>query len=152
MAIHRDFIFPWFKFELAMKRNNSFHNYICTFMKQRCIENIEYFITSWALVLCASDTILTHQYYMTTISMLKLAYKILIFLIKMYFLTSHSIEFKTKWLPVCRWHFQIDFLQCKLLYFALCLIERPVDNEPALVQIMAWHRTSMAYWYIYMRQ
>ena len=50
----------------------------------------------------------------------------------------------TKWLPFCRWHFQINFHAKKLWYFDPKFIEvpeGPFDFKPVLVQVMAWCRT-----------
>ena len=50
----------------------------------------------------------------------------------------------TKWPPIFRWHFQMHFLQWKCLNFYEELTEAvpivPINNIPALVEIMAWCR------------
>ena len=71
-----------------------------------------------------------------------------------YYLPYGSLESQTmilthlpwaKWLLFRRRHFQMHFYEWKLLYFDLnfteVLPEGPIDNKPALVQVMAWHRT-----------
>ena len=62
---------------------------------------------------------------------------------------SHSdmnlkhIEAETKWLPFCRQHFKLHFLEWKyinLFKISLKFVPRgPINNIPALVQIMALH-------------
>ena len=45
--------------------------------------------------------------------------------------------------------FSIHFLECKLLYLIKILFKfvtkGPINNIPALVQIMAWHQTTSHY-------
>ena len=51
----------------------------------------------------------------------------------------------TKWPLVCSRHFEVQFYEWKVLYFDLNLTEYipkgPIDNNSALVQVMAWRRT-----------
>ena len=61
--------------------------------------------------------------------------------------TAHQIqihtEVDTKMLPFYRWHIQIHSIVRKLFYLfkiSLKIVSKvPICNEPALVQIMAWH-------------
>ena len=51
-----------------------------------------------------------------------------------------------KWLPFHRWHFEMHFCEWKVLCFdaiSLRFVPKlPIDNKSALVQVMAWRRTS----------
>ena len=51
---------------------------------------------------------------------------------------------RDKWPPFSRRHFQMHFLQWKYMNFAEISLRfvpnGPINNIPALVQIMAWHR------------
>ena len=56
-------------------------------------------------------------------------------------------EWWTRWTPFRRLHFHVHFLQCKLLYFYILINfslkyvrKGPIENNPSLVQIMAWRR------------
>ena len=56
------------------------------------------------------------------------------------------IEAETKWPPFHRWHFQTHSLVMKRIEFQLkfhlpgkFVPKGPINNTPALVQIMAWH-------------
>ena len=51
------------------------------------------------------------------------------------------IEAGTRWTPFRRRHFHVHFHQWKLLYFFKYVRKDPIDNNPALVQIMAWRRS-----------
>ena len=47
-----------------------------------------------------------------------------------------------KWLPFCRWHFQMHFLERKLWYILIPILmefvlQGPIDQKSALVQVMA---------------
>ena len=60
---------------------------------------------------------------------------------------SHSVNWSpwTKWLPFRNRYFQMHFREWKVLYFGAtislkCFPRGPIDNNPALVQIMAWCR------------
>ena len=48
----------------------------------------------------------------------------------------------TKWMPFCRWYFQMHFHEwkfCILIKISPKFVPKhPIDNNPALVQIMAW--------------
>ena len=46
----------------------------------------------------------------------------------------------TKWLPLCRQHFQIHFLEWMQISLKFVPMGS-IDNTSALVQIMAWHQT-----------
>ena len=54
-------------------------------------------------------------------------------------------EAETKWPPFCRRQFQSHFLEWKVSYFDWyftdVIFQGPIDNKPALVQVMAWRRT-----------
>ena len=55
----------------------------------------------------------------------------------------HHIEFEAKWLLFCRRNFQMHFLESFLIYILtqislMFLPYGPINNRPALVQIMAW--------------
>ena len=57
------------------------------------------------------------------------------------------IEAQTKWLPFRRRHFQMHFLQWISITISLKFVPKgPIDNIPALLQIMAWRRPG---WCIY---
>ena len=49
---------------------------------------------------------------------------------------------REKWMPICKWHFQMHFLEWKCLNsdwnFTEVCSHGPIDNIPALVQLMAW--------------
>ena len=55
------------------------------------------------------------------------------------------IEAETRWPTFSRWHFQIHFLEWNvwiLIKISQSLFTKgPINNIPALVQIMAWHRS-----------
>ena len=62
--------------------------------------------------------------------------------------TVHQIQIQirteadTKLPPFYRWHIQIHSIVRKLFYlfkFHLIVSKSPIYNEPALIQIMAWH-------------
>ena len=59
--------------------------------------------------------------------------------------TAFNIEAETIWTPFRRRHFHVHFRQWKLWYFDWIFTEicsqGPIDNNPALVQIMAWRRS-----------
>ena len=59
--------------------------------------------------------------------------------------TAFNIEAETIWTPFRRRLFHVHFLQWKLWYFDWIFTEicsqGPIDNNPALVQIMAWRRS-----------
>ena len=52
------------------------------------------------------------------------------------------IEAKTKWLPFCKQHFQLHFLEWKSPYldknFTEIVASGLIENKSALVQLMAW--------------
>ena len=61
------------------------------------------------------------------------------------FTQMRYIEAETKWLLFFRRHFQMYFLECKrigvLIKISLKFVAKgPINNIPALVQIMAWRR------------
>ena len=72
-----------------------------------------------------------------------------------------NINAETKLLPFCRRHFQTHFFRMGILEFQLkfhCVPKGPMNNIPALVQIMAWLRPGdnrhlnqwwLEYWGIY---
>ena len=57
---------------------------------------------------------------------------------------GYHIEAETKWLPFSWRHFQMYFLEWKHINFITISLKfvpkGPIDNIPALVQIMAWRR------------
>ena len=73
-----------------------------------------------------------------------------------------NTEYKAKCIPFSRWHFQIHFLEWKcmsLIQISLNFVPKgPINNIPALFQIMAWCRQATShylkqwwsvYWHIY---
>ena len=57
----------------------------------------------------------------------------------------HHIEAETKWPPFRRRHFQVNFLEWIFFKISIKISlkfvpKAPIDNIPALVQIMAWRR------------
>ena len=74
----------------------------------------------------------------------------------------NGIEVEKKWMPLCRWHFQMYFLNENIwisMSVSLKFVaEGKTTNIPALVQIVAWHRPGnnplsepmmVTYWLIY---
>ena len=64
--------------------------------------------------------------------------------------TMSDTEPRTKWSPLCRRHFQIHFMQSKLLHFYLFFLnfisKCPIDNLTALVSVMAWLHQARNYY------
>ena len=75
------------------------------------------------------------------------------FILLVWYPTQHScsnkhIEAETTWPPFLRGHVQMHFLEWKCIIFNWNFTEKfsrgPIDNIPALVQIMPWYRPHQA--------
>ena len=58
-----------------------------------------------------------------------------------------TLRLSKMWPPFCRWHFHTNSLVCKTsLKF---ILKGPINNNPELVQVMAWHQTNKHSFFFY---